>query len=75
MAKKDIAFVKEVELVLASLTRLKERADVENSQFKYKIDTAHNYITDIIEIYNEVLNRDYTEDYNHRPKPTEVKND
>ena len=73
--KKKIAFVKEVEQVLSHLTRLKERADVEDSQFKYKIDTAHNYINDIIEIYNEVLNRDFNEDYNHRPKPKEVKND
>ncbi len=71
--QKQIAFITEARDVHDRLEALKHRADNEGSQFKVRIAIARDTIREIVDTYDEVLERDSTEDESYIPPLKEIK--
>ena len=69
----QIAFIRQIEDVLFQLEQLSDRAKEENSQFRWRIDTAKESIRAVSITYHEVLERDNSEDTTYTPPLQEVK--
>lgn len=69
----QIAFIRQIEDVLFQLEQLSNRAKEENSQFRWRIDTARDSIKGVSTTYHEVLQRDLEEDTSYTPPLEEVK--
>lgn len=68
-----IAFIRQVEDALYQLDRLADRAAQDDSQFRWKIESARDYIKAVSDTYHEVLHRDSNEDETYIPPLKEVK--
>lgn len=69
----QIAFIRQTEEVLNQLERLHERAVEEESEFRFRIASAKDFIEGVVNTYHEVLNRDATEDEAYIPPLKEIK--
>lgn len=68
----QVAFITEIEDVLHRLERLEERANQNDSSFKYAIGSAAHSIKTIRDQYHEVLHEDARSDTAYRPPLKEV---
>jgi len=71
--KYNIAFVREVRNALIALENLTERANDESSQFKWTLTHSRDNLRAIVSTYDEVLNRDATEDQHYQPPLRDIK--
>ena len=67
MKSKLPAFINQVQTCQKSLHELLERSRSDGSKFTWRIEEAFRNINDVLQVYNEVLERDAVEDYDHRP--------
>lgn len=68
-----IAFIRQVEDALYQLDRLADRAAQDDSQFRWKIESARDYIKAVSDTYHEVLQRDALEDTTYTPPLERIK--
>tara|TARA_B100001059_G_C17822279_1_gene579065 strand:- start:2553 stop:2771 length:219 start_codon:yes stop_codon:yes gene_type:complete len=71
--QKQLAFISQTRDVHDRLEALKQRADDEGSQFKIRITIAMDTIREIVDTYDEVLDRDSNEDESYIPPLKEIK--
>ena len=72
--KETISFIAHVEQVLFELNKLAERANKEQSQFRFTINGAKLDIQNISQTIHEVLRHDLESDYPYTPPKTQEKN-
>jgi len=68
-----IAFIRQVEDALYQLERLADRAKQDDSEFRWKIESAKDSIKSVSNTYHEVLYRDSDEDEAYIPPLKEIK--
>lgn len=68
-----IAFIRQIEDTLFQLEQITARAKKENSQFRWRIETARDSIKAVSNTYHEVLQRDASEDATYTPPLERIK--
>jgi hypothetical protein len=69
----NIAFIRQVGDLKFQLDKLVERANEEESQFRWTLSSAQSAVDMVYNTYHEVLERDNTEDESYNPPLKEIK--